>query len=276
MNGHERVKGIRKTTPLVIVCVLLGTFNVGAAQDLGGMSSQLADASARVDPLGLALLAWTIMSILYFGGGIFDRRAERRTRNEEALIRREMESRHVADRASLMVDLRRISERDDDFKTRIERSVGVMTSVITRNNELLVEHEREAKMRETSYKAALEDAGKRAEMRYQSVQEQIRIDSAADMRNLAEILGDKIVSGQREFADTFARTFAIELPKYLQPMFDRLQANVTLTHETGAPFSVTIDKPSTEQIASQSEAPAEAPAQTDTPITDPTDPRAKG
>lgn len=251
--------------------LMLGSIDISTAQGVGAIVDGITDASTKADPLGLALIGLVVVSLIYFGGGIWDRRAERKARTEEWQRRLETENAHARDRAQWQLDLRTINQRDLEFKVQIQKSVGIMTSVITRNNELMVEHEREAKTRESTLRAALEVAGKRAEDRYKSVQEQIALDSAANMRGLAEALGDSIIRGQKEFSATFARTFAEELPKYLEPLFNRMQA-ITVSPPQSGVQTVTIDaKPQTGQLTSPPDYPAET-----SPITDPDDPRAKG
>ena len=265
-------KGIARASLITLTSFLmLGSIDISTAQGVGTMVDGLTDASTRVDPLGLALIGLVLISIIYFGGGVWDRRAERKARNEEWARRIEVEKGHAAARSQWITDLRGISERDDEYKRRIQHSVGVMANVITRNNELLIEHEQEAKSRETTLRAALEIAGKRAEERYKSVQEQISIDSAANMRGLAEALGKSIVEGQKEFSATFARTFAEELPKYLEPLFSRMQSITVTPHHAGLQ-TVTIDaRPVTGQLT-----PPPDTDGTDKLITDPDDPQAKG
>ncbi|MBK8139549.1 MAG: hypothetical protein IPK52_27680 [Chloroflexi bacterium] len=129
-----RKKGMIQALLVSVTTIfLLGSIDVSTAQGVGAMVDGLTDASTRVDPLGLALIGLVLISIIYFGGGVWDRRAERKARNEEWARRIEIEKGHAVARSQWITDLRGISERDDEYKRRIQHSVGVMTNVITRN-----------------------------------------------------------------------------------------------------------------------------------------------
>lgn len=267
MHAMALLRGMYKTAPLAIVCaILLGTFQISTAQDIGGLTTALVDASGRVEPFAMGMLVWAVTSILYFGGGIAERRADRRLRTDDLNARFHTEARYQAERAALVADIRQMHARDDEFKIRLNSSMGTMINVITRNNEMLIDLEKAQQERETAMRSALKVEGDRADTRYQSIQKQIRADSALDMRSLAEIIGDKIVNGQREFASTFAK----EQHKLFAPMFESLKGLIPVAPPPPATGPLT---PSPDVQAESAPPPAE-PAQP--AITDPDDPRAKG